>query len=93
LSTDKLDVRYNHQRKELGTKVDTRRMEVAIMAAKRAQMITLLVQWIQKTNFTLREISSLHGTLESFTRYIKWARPLFFALQNAQFYSFVRRSN
>jgi hypothetical protein len=83
LSTDKLDASYDHQRKELGTKVDTRRMEVAILAAKRAQMITLLVQWIQKTNFTLREISSLHGALESFTRYIKWARPLFFALQNA----------
>jgi hypothetical protein len=83
LSTDKLDTRYNHQRKELGTMIDTRRMEVAILAPKRAQMITLLEEWIPRDTFNLREISSLHGSLESLTRYIKWARPLFFALQNA----------
>jgi hypothetical protein len=63
--------------------LDTRRMEVAILAAKRAQTIIFLEEWIPRTTFNLREISSLHGQLESLTRYIKWAQPLFFALQNA----------
>jgi hypothetical protein len=83
LSMDKLDTSYTHQRQELGTMTDTRRMEVAVSESKRAQMIEQLVAWIMKKQFNLRDISSLHGSLESFTRYIKWARPLFFALQNA----------
>jgi hypothetical protein len=37
-STDKLDTRYNHQRKLLAA-VDSRRMEVAILESKLAQMI------------------------------------------------------
>jgi hypothetical protein len=42
-------------------------------------------------DFNLRDISSLHGSLESLTRYIKWARPLFFALQNAIRLELMRR--
>jgi hypothetical protein len=91
LSTEKLDTRYNHQRKALGNLVDTRRMEVAVLAIKRTQMIALLEEWTQKIAFSLREISSLHGSLESLTRHIKWARPLFFALQNAIRFELRRR--
>jgi hypothetical protein len=97
LSMDKLDTSYTHQRKELGTGTDTRKMEVTILEPKRAQMIEQLVPWITRTEFNLRDISSLHGSLESLTRYIKWARPLFFALQNAirleltQRYYFLKR--
>jgi hypothetical protein len=83
LSTDKLDTRYNHERKELGTMIDTRRLEVVTLASKRAQMVATLASFLLLESFNLRDISSLHGSLESLTRYIKWARPLFFALQNA----------
>jgi hypothetical protein len=83
LSRDKLDTPYNHQYKELCTMIDTRRMEVTTLAPKRAPMIALLEEWIPRKSFNLREISSLHGSPESLTRCIKWARPLFFVLQNA----------
>jgi hypothetical protein len=52
--------------------LDTRRMEVAILAPKREQIIALLVEWMSRKIFNLRDISSLHGSLESLTRYIKW---------------------
>jgi hypothetical protein len=83
LSIDKLNTRYNHLRQELGTMVNTRRMEVATLDEKHDQIVALLELWIEMKTFNLREISSLHGSLESLTRYIKWARPLFYALQNA----------
>jgi hypothetical protein len=62
LSTDNLDTRYSHQRKALGNMVDTRRMEVAVLASSLAQRIELLGEWIQRTDFSLREISSPHGS-------------------------------
>jgi hypothetical protein len=47
-------------------------------------MTEQLYDWAyQRHDFTLRDISSLHGSLESMTRYVTWMRPLFFAVQNA----------
>lgn len=41
-----------------------------------------MTSWLSKSDFNLREISSLHGSLESLTTDIRWARPLFFGLQS-----------
>jgi hypothetical protein len=58
-------------------------MEVQLVPDKRDQVTRLLTEWLAKQDFTLEEISSLHGSLGSLTIDIKWARPLFFGLQNA----------
>jgi hypothetical protein len=50
--------------------IDTRRREVAVLDSKRAQMIKLLGEWTTRANFNLRDISSLHGSLEILMRYI-----------------------
>jgi hypothetical protein len=71
--------------------IDTRRMEVAVLDPKRSRMIELLGEWTTRANFNLRDISSLHGSLEILMRNIKWARPLFFALQNAICLELMRR--
>ena len=84
LSQEKFDGRYTHQRKTLGYWVDSRRMEVAALPAKRALVADSLREWCTcRTHFTLRDISSIHGSLENMTRHVTWMRPLFFALQNA----------
>ena len=84
LSMEKLNCKYTHQRKTLGHSFDTRAMVVTILPEKRDMMLTILQDWILNiTDFTLRDISSLHSSLESMTRYILWARPMFFGVQNA----------
>jgi hypothetical protein len=53
-------------------------MEVATLDEKHEQIVALL--WIEMKTFNLRDISSLQSSLESLTRYMKWARPLSYAL-------------
>jgi hypothetical protein len=56
-------------------------MEVSITPAKRQEAIDMLSNWITLKTFSLRDISSLRGALESLTSDVKWAQPLFFAMQ------------
>ena len=63
--------------------IDTRRMKVVTLDENSDKMIALLESWKETQHFNLRDISALHGSLKSLTRYIKWARQLFCALQNA----------
>ena len=59
-------------------------MEVEVLPAKRAAMLIELAAWIDPANesFTHWEVASHHGVLENMTRYVAWARPLFYLLQN-----------
>jgi hypothetical protein len=58
-------------------------MTVGLTATKRAILLEELATWTAvRTEFTLRDISSLHGSLESATRFIGWTRPYFFHVQN-----------
>ena len=82
LSHEKLETFYNHQRKVVGYHIDTRKMSVGLLDYKRDQAVELLLSWKTRHFFTLPEISVLHGTLESISRYTQWARPWFYALQN-----------
>jgi hypothetical protein len=79
---EKFDGKLTHQRKTVGRHIDTRRLEVSVVPDKKVTMLATVTEWLSKTEFTLREISSLHGSLESLTTDIRWARPLFFGLQN-----------
>jgi hypothetical protein len=84
LSLEKFNGRYTHQRQTLGHLVDSRTMTVSVLPEKRTIIAAMLQDWLQsRTDYNLREISSLHGSLESMTRHVTWMRPLFFAIQNA----------
>jgi hypothetical protein len=83
LQFKKFNTEFTHKRKAIGRIVDTRKLEVTLVPEKRDQVINLLAEWLTKHDFTLQEISSLHGSLGSLTIDIRWARPLFFGLQNA----------
>ena len=83
LSRDKFHAFHNHLRKTVGYMLDSRRMRVSILEYKRDQFLDLLSQWLAMTSFTLQQVATLHGTFESMSRYCAWARPWFFAIQNA----------
>lgn len=83
LSQEKLDAFYKHLRKTIGYAINSRDLTVGILPHKQEQTQILLADWLKKLNCTLLEASQLQGTLESITRYTTWARPWFFALQNA----------
>ena len=83
LSREKFSGTYTHRRKTLGHLVDSRTMTVGIAPEKMEILLEELCKWINVVKeFTLREISSLHGSLESITRFTMWARPYFFSTQN-----------
>jgi hypothetical protein len=83
LSREKFCGTYTHLRKTLGHLVDSRDMTVGITPEKREILLEELSEWINVAKeFTLRDISSLHGLLESVTRFTMWARPYFFYTQN-----------
>jgi hypothetical protein len=90
-SMEKFDANMSHLRKFVGHHIDTRRLIVGILPHKRVQAITLLSDWLTKKDFDLRELAGLHGLLESLTRYMLWARPWFFAFQNAIRHEISRR--
>ena len=83
LSMDKLETRYDHRRKMVGRLFDSRTLTVGMLPHKREHLLALLVEWASRTKFTLLDIAALLGTLESHTRYARWARCWYFALQNA----------
>jgi hypothetical protein len=67
-------------RKEVksGLPINTRHLVVDILPHKREQMLDTLTGWKAKADFTLKEVSSLHGTLESLSQYNRWGRACFF---------------
>jgi len=83
LSAEKFEAYYNHQRKLVGRRFNSRTLSVGLLDYKRERLITLLSVWISKGRYDLLEISHLLGTLENHTRYARWARCWYFTLQNA----------
>jgi hypothetical protein len=49
---------------------------------KRERLLELLTHWSMVTTYDLLEISHLLGVLENHTKYARWARCWYFALQN-----------
>lgn len=83
LSLEKLDLRLNPYRKCLGRQYNSRALTVGMCPHKREQLLQYLDLWLQQPSFTLLEASKITGILEHHTRYTPWARPWFFAIQNA----------
>ena len=83
LSTDKFEATYNHKRRLVGRQFNSRTMTVGILPHKRAQLDALLSEWSGKKDYSLHELAQLLGILENHTRYARWCRCWFFALQNS----------
>ena len=83
LSVDKFESFYNHQRKMVGRRFNSRTLSVGLLDYKLDQLRTTLESWAVMPTFDLLEIATLLGTLENHTRYARWARCWFFSLQNA----------
>jgi hypothetical protein len=82
LSMDKFKAFYNHRRKLVGRRFDSRTLSVGMLDYKKDQLWELLAEWLAKKSFDLLEIARLLGILENHTRYARWARCWFCALQN-----------
>lgn len=82
LSMDKLETKYNHQRRMVGRIFDARSLSVGMLAYKRDNLISLLAEWMAKPSFTIQEIAQLLGALDNHTKYARWARCWYFTLQN-----------
>jgi len=83
LSVDKFESFYNHQRKMVGRKFNSRTLSVGLLDYKLDQLQVMLREWLEKPSFDLLEVATLLGILENHTRYARWARCWFFTLQNA----------
>jgi hypothetical protein len=58
-------------------------MTVGMLPYKRLQLLTYLEDWITQPTFDLLQICRLLGILENHTKYARWARCWYFALQNS----------
>ena len=83
LSIDKFEAWYNHTRKLVGRRFNSRTMSVGLLPYKKVQLLELLELWVGKTSFDLLAIAHLLGVIENHTKYARWARCWYFSLQNA----------
>ncbi len=100
LSLDKFEAYYNHKRRMVGRAFDSRRLSVGMLPYKRTALSELLLSWLQRSSFSLPDIANLIGILEFHTRYARWARCWYFAVQNTarrilhqRFYALKRLQN
>jgi hypothetical protein len=82
VSWNKFDGFFTHERKMIGYGVNTRRMSLFMLPYKRAQLLGLLVTWLTLPDFDLLQCAEMLGHLGSATTTCRWARVLFFGLQN-----------
>jgi len=67
LSVDKFESFYNHQRKMVGRKFNSRTLSVGLLDYKLDQLQVLLREWLGKPSFNLLEVATLLGILENHT--------------------------
>jgi hypothetical protein len=82
LSMDKFEAFYNHERKLVGRRFNSRTLTVGMLPYKRERLLELLHHWVSTPTFDLLDLSRLLGVLENHTKYARWARCWYFALQN-----------
>jgi hypothetical protein len=82
-SKDKLETLYSHERRFVGRQWNTRKLTVGMLEYKRQELLARLDMWLAPASFLLAEAAELQGVLENHTRYVKWARAWFFAIQNS----------
>ena len=82
LSNDKFEAWYNHIRKLVGRRFNSRTLSVGMLPYKRDQLLLLLKDWLSKKTYDILELAHLLGVLENHTKYARWARCWYFALQN-----------
>lgn len=83
LSLDKFEAWYNHERKLVGRRFNSRTLSVGLLPYKRDQLLALLLEWLAKSTFDLLEVAHLLGVIENHTKYARWARCWYFSFQNS----------
>ena len=83
LSADKFEAWYNHERKLVGRRFNSRSLSVGMLDYKKDQLVALLTEWSTRSSYELLDIAHLLGVIENHTKYARWARCWYFALQNA----------
>ncbi len=82
VSWNKFDGFFTHERKMIGYGVNTRDMKLFLLEYKRTQLLGLLTTWLSMHDFDLMQCAEMLGHLGSATTTCRWARVLFFGLQN-----------
>jgi hypothetical protein len=82
VSWNKFDGFFTHERKIIGYGVNSRRMVLFMLDHKRKQLLDLLGTWLALSDFDLLQCAELLGHLGSATTTCRWARVLFFGIQN-----------
>jgi hypothetical protein len=82
VSWNKFNGFVTHESKMIGYDVDTRDMKLFLLKHKRAQLLGLLTTWLSVLNFDLMQCAEMLGHLNSAAATCRWARVLFFGLQN-----------
>jgi hypothetical protein len=82
VSWGKFDWFFTHERKMIGYGVNNRRMPLFLLDYKRTQLLGRLTTWLTLTDFDLLQCAEMLGHLGSATTTCRWARVLFFGLQN-----------
>jgi hypothetical protein len=82
VSWNKFNGFFTHERKMIGYGVNTRRMTLFLLDYKRTQLLGLLSTWLTMPDFDLLQCAEMLGHLGSATTTCRWARVLFFGLQN-----------
>jgi hypothetical protein len=80
VSWEKSENLFTHDRKNFGWWIDSRRLSVSLPEYKRLQLITLLTDSLEATDFTLLEISELIGHLGTATLACRCMRPAYFLI-------------
>jgi hypothetical protein len=91
VSWDKFEAKFTHRRKAVGFDINSRTLDVSLPDYKRAQFLSQLALWLANTDYSLLEAAELLGTFNNLTTICRWARPRFFALQNAVRRAFVAK--
>jgi hypothetical protein len=82
VSWNKFDKFFTHERKMIGYGVNTRGMILFLLDYKRTQLLGLLKSWLAMVDFDLLQCAEMLGHLGGATTTCRWARVLFFGLQN-----------
>jgi hypothetical protein len=83
LNREKLITLHSWLQKILRFTVNSRTMSFELTKDRRDILVQVLNEWTKRKTFLLVDAAKLHGMLESASQACRWARPYFFALQNA----------
>lgn len=81
-SDEKCNTTFTHERRILGTIVNTRTMMLSLPPDRRTKITAALDKWAGSKEFTLLEACSIFGSMSSICDVAPWAKPYLYTIQN-----------